>query len=141
MQTVITDGGRKLAGYKGNASDCVVRAIAIATQKPYQDVYNAINTVAKSERKGKRKRGKSSSHGGVYRFTYQRYLESIGWKWTPTMHVGSGCTVHLKPDELPMGRIVVSLSKHLAAVIDRVLHDTSSCSRNGTRCVYGYWKE
>jgi len=24
-------------------------------------------------------------------------------------------------------------------VIDGVLHDTHDCSRDGTRCVYGYW--
>jgi hypothetical protein len=55
------------------------------------------------------------------------------------MGIGTGCTVHLKADELPAGRIIVRLSGHYAAVIDGVLHDTSDCSRDGTRCVYGYW--
>ena len=26
---------------------------------------------------------------------------AIGWVWTPTMQIGSGCTVHLHADELP----------------------------------------
>lgn len=30
-------------------------------------------------------------------------------------------------------------SKHLAAVVDGVLHDTYDCTREGTRCVYGYY--
>jgi hypothetical protein len=39
MDFIYNDGGRVATGYKGRASDCVVRAIAIATQKPYQEVY------------------------------------------------------------------------------------------------------
>ncbi len=34
MDFLCDDGGRAAAGYKGRAADCVVRAIAIATQKP-----------------------------------------------------------------------------------------------------------
>jgi hypothetical protein len=65
---VYNDGGREAAGYKGAAGDCVVRAIAIATGKSYQEVYNAIT------------------------------------------------------------------------VIDGVVNDTFDPSREGTRCVYGYYK-
>lgn len=32
-------------------------------------------------------------------------------------------------------------SKHLTCVKDRVLYDTYDCSRDGTRCVYGYWSK
>lgn len=133
------DGGRGEAGYKGLTGDCVVRAIAIASGKPYQEVYDAINGMAQSERTGKRKRGKSNSRTGVFRVTFQKYLESIGAKWVPTMLVGQGCKVHLKEGELPMGKLVVSVSKHLTAVIDGVINDTHDPSRNGTRCVYGYY--
>ena len=57
------------------------------------------------------------------------------------MSIGSGCKVHLKADELPSGNIIVALSKHYCAVIDGVIHDTHDCSRNETRCVYGYWSK
>src|SRR6516165_10226867 len=50
MDFVYSDGGRAAAGYKGRAGDCVVRAIAIAAQKPYQEVYDAINAFALAER-------------------------------------------------------------------------------------------
>ena len=66
-------------------------------------------------------------------------MKHLGWKWIPTMTIGSGCKVHLREDELPKGRIVCSLSKHETAVIDGVLNDTYDCSRDGTRCVYGYF--
>jgi len=133
------DGGRTEAGYKGETGDCVTRAIAIATGKPYREVYDALNALAVTERRGKRKRGKSSARSGVYRATYQNYLESLGWKWTPTMFIGQGCKVHLQSDELPVGRLIVSVSRHMVAVIDGVIHDTHDPSRDGTRCVYGYW--
>lgn len=135
------DGGRKAAGYKGETGDCVCRAIAIATGKPYQEVYDALNEASKSERTGKRKRGKSNARTGVYKATIRKYLESLGWKWTPTMAIGQGCKVHLRANELPRGTIIVSVSKHLVTVIDHVVHDTSDPSRDGTRCVYGYFSK
>lgn len=151
MKFVSNDGGRAAAGYTGTTGDCVCRAIAIATQKPYQEVYDALNGFARSERRGKRKRGISSARNGVYKGTYRKYLSSLGWKWTPTMQIGSGCKVHLHDGELPMGRLIVSVSKHLTAVIDGVIHDTHDPQRatvfyeNGQvvriarRCVYGYF--
>lgn len=135
------NGGRLEAGYKGSAGDCACRAIAIAAQLPYEQVYKAIGDLAKNERTPKRYRGtgKSSARNGVYRPLMFTLMETLGFKWVPTMFVGKGCKVHLRTGELPSGRIVVSLSKHYAAVIDGVLNDTYDCSRNGTRCVYGYW--
>lgn len=139
MRFVFTDGGRAAAGHKKQARDCVTRSIAISTGKPYQDVYDALNALAASERIGKRKTRRSNSESGVYRQTYQRYLESLGWRWHPTMSIGSGCRVHLRSGELPAGRLIVLVSRHITAVIDGVIHDTHDCSRGGTRCVYGYF--
>jgi len=55
------------------------------------------------------------------------------------MKVGQGCRVHLRQDELPKGNIIVRVSKHITTVIDGVIHDTFDPSRDGTRCVYGYY--
>jgi hypothetical protein len=137
MSAFVFDDG----GYKGKTGDCVCRSIAIVTGQPYRDVYDALNEAASSERVGKRKRGKSSARKGVYKPTIRKYLAALGYTWTPTMAIGQGCTVHLRPDELPKGRLVVSVSRHLTAVIDGVIHDTHDCSRGGTRCVYGYFSK
>lgn len=142
MNWVYDDGGRAAAGYKGSTGDCVTRAIAIATGLPYQAVYDALNVEAKSNpirsrRSAKRIRN-SSARTGVFRKHSDRFLDELGWVWTPTMQIGSGCQVHLRADELPPGRLICKVSKHLVAVIDGVIHDTHDCSRNGTRCVYGY---
>ena len=39
------DGGRANAGYKGTCGDCAVRAIAIASGKPYKEVYTELNKI------------------------------------------------------------------------------------------------
>lgn len=136
---IYNDGGRAAAGYKGIAGDCVPRALAIATGLSYQEVYSELFAL---NRKRNRNPGKASPRdGGTSRATIKQYLTELGWQWTPTMQIGSGCKVHLKADELPRGILIVSLSRHFAAVIDGVIHDTHDCSRNGTRCVYGYYSK
>ena len=139
MEFVFNDGGREAAGFKGVTGDCVCRSIAIAAERPYKEVYDTINEYAKKERTGRRKRGKSSARTGVYPATIKKVMAHYGFEWVPCMQIGQGCTVHLRADELPKGRLVVSLSKHNAAVIDGVLNDIYDCSRDGTRCVYGYF--
>lgn len=139
MDWVYDDGGRSKYFKAERVGDCVCRAIAIATEKDYREVYDDINAIAKAERTGKRKRGKSSARNGVYKQTIRKLMGSYGWRWVPTMRIGQGCTVHMRKDELPSGRLVVSLSKHATAVIDGVCHDTYDPSRDGTRCVYGYF--
>ena len=141
MDFVFHDGGRAAAGYKGMTGDCVTRSIAIATGKTYREVYDALNQLAQAERAGKRKSKRSSSRTGVFRRTYQHYLESLGWQWTSAMSIGSGCQVHLRASELPSGPLIVKVSRHLTAMIDGVLYDTHNCSRGETRCVYGYFSQ
>lgn len=145
------DGGRGAAGFIGRASDCVTRAIAIAAELPYQQVYDDLferakgyaatsrSRTAKAMRAGRA--GGTSPRNGVHNQIWKPYLADLGWAWTPTMGIGTGCTVHLHPDELPPGRLIVSVSKHLVAVIDGVIHDTHDPSRDGTRCVYGYHRK
>ncbi len=142
----INDGGRAAAGFKGQAGDCVVRSIAIATGLPYQKVYDDLFRANQEFRNTSRtklarslKQRNDSPRTGTHRVVLKKYLEKMGWKWTPTMFVVQGCKVHLKREELPMGTLIVSCSKHLTVVIDGVLNDIFDCSRNGTRCVYGYW--
>lgn len=140
MQFQYDDGGREAAGFKGKAGDCVTRAISIAAQRPYSEVYEAINARSgKVRNKTRKATGKSSARLGVYKQDYRPYLEALGWKWVPTMAIGTGCKVHMRSDELPVGRIIVKLTRHLAAVIDGVLHDTYEDTRDGRRCVYGYF--
>lgn len=143
LQFKFDDGGRAKAGYKGSTGDCVARAIAIATGRPYSEVYDSLASGVGTERKTKHRgaSGRRTARSGVHvkRKWFKEYMQSLGWKFTPTMSIGSGCKVHLAPGELPMGRLIVSVSKHYTTVINGVIHDTHDPQRETGRCVYGFW--
>lgn len=170
MQFVYDDGGRQDAGFRGKAGDCVTRAVAIASGLPYIEVYKefAAQTGAQKATKRSAKRAASARNGvNVTRKWFKDWMRSQGFRWTPCMGIGTGCKVHLVDGELPMGRLVVSVSGHYTAVVDGVIHDTyNPCrddmwtcepdigqelksnqrrnvngvwTKSGGRCVYGYW--
>ncbi len=140
MRWNYNDGGRAAAGYKGDARDCFCRATAIAVGRPYQEVYDLINEYGKSEKITKRKKKRSNARTGTYKYTEQKVMEHYGWEWVSCMGIGTGCQVHLRKEELPAGRIICHVSRHMVAVIDGVIQDTYDSSRGGTRCVYGYYR-
>ena len=116
MQVVIDDGGRAAAGFRGEAGDCVTRSIAIATGLPYRQVYDELGWMigqwSRSSGTRQARAWSAGRHGATPRNgtppdVTRRYLAELGWKWTPTMRIGSGTTVHLRANELPGGRLVV----------------------------------
>ena len=144
MKFKYNDGGRQAAGFMGKVGDCVCRAITIATGGNYREVYDDMNEFARQNeslsRKNRKAGGPSSARNGYHHTTARAYLQSKGWTWHPTMHIGSGCKVHLTDGEVPMkGPVVCQVSKHWTSVIDGVVNDTYDCTREGNRCVYGYF--
>jgi len=160
MKVVRDDGGRASYGYKGTApGDCVCRSIAIVTGRPYVEIYARLNQGSSDERGS---RGATARSGiRTTRKWFKDLMKELGFEWVPCMGIGTGAKVHLWGGELPMGRLVVKVSRHLTAVIDGVIHDTFDPQRdvhimdfNGAnssddprvthrvarRCVYGYWK-
>lgn len=131
IRFVENDGGRAAAGFEGIAGDCVTRAIAIVSGLPYKEIHESL-----TEWQGWDADAGGNRHG---HFNTRRFLEGLGFKWVPLMKIGSGCKVHLRADELPNGKLIVRVTHHMTAVIDQVLYDTYDCSRDGTRCVYGYF--
>ena len=152
---VYNDGGRAQAGWKGDTGDCVCRAICIALERDYEDIRETLVEIrrdfyfkmssSRSARKQARaeralQQGTNTHRLGIPIEVAKDFLKEQGWLWIPTMSIGSGCKVHLHPDELPEGRLIARTTKHLCAVIDGVINDTYDPSRGGTRCVYGYYK-
>ena len=138
--------GGYLKGSGEHRGDCVPRAISIATGLPYKKVYDELNKRTQewwlnssTKETRHRKPDRYKVHFGTYKKVYKPYLEELGWTWIPTMGIGTGCKVHLKASELPKGRIICKLSRHLVAVIDGVMNDIYNSSRDGNRCVYGYF--
>lgn len=171
MPFVYDDGGRAVAGFVGSTGDCVVRAVAIASGRPYAKVYAVLSEGKRTQRLSKRERIGSRDFGvarklsrsvragvNVNRVWFKRQMKRWGFRWVPTMTIGSGCRVHLVAGELPAGRLVVSVSKHYTAVVDGVVRDAYDPQRRtywptqgplgkvlglatvaSERCVYGYW--
>ena len=123
------DGGRSKYFKGTDAGDCVVRSLAICTGRDYKEIYDELLALTGE-----------SPRNGVLAHKTLNYFPKQGLVWTPTMKIGQGCTVLLCEDELPAGRLICKVSKHMVAVIDGVVHDTYDCTRDGTRCVYGYWR-
>jgi hypothetical protein len=138
---VYDDGGRADAGFKGKAGDCVARAIAIAAAIPYREVYDRLAQETGAQRAGKRGKRSASAREGINtkRKWFKDYMASLGFVWTPTMQIGAGCKVHLRSDELPDGRLIVSTARHYVAVIGGVVRDTFPPDHDAI-CVYGYWR-
>ena len=138
-----SDGGRFLSGYRGQTGDCSCCAVANAMGRQYAEVYKDLAQFAKQTETPARKRAPRPSHPrtGYHHTTMRKYMAARDWKWVPTMGIGTGCRVHLNADELPtVGRLLVTVSKHFTAVVDGVVIDNHDPRRNGTRCVYGYFK-
>jgi hypothetical protein len=136
---VFDDGGRAAAGFKGKAGDCVCRAIAIATERPYQEVYDDLTAIGWLDRSYIYDADGLIRPRSDNRTILREHMVGLGWCWTPTMRIGGGCRVHLRAAELPAGRIVATVTHHWVAVVNGVIHDTHDCSRGGMRCVYGYF--
>ena len=135
MKLIITDGGRKDAGLRGSfTGDCVIRSIALASDRPYKRIYNDFKGMI-AHRLG------YVPEDGILttKPAFKRYMVESGFVWNITCRIGSRDRVHMNAAELPMGRLVLSLSKHYTAVINHVIYDTYDPSNNGTRMVYGFW--
>lgn len=145
MEFKFATGGRENYFKGQNVGDCVTRAICNASGKDYKEVYDRLFVLTKTRRYSKRERHyrHESPRNGVFTRVAKKYIEQeLGWVWVPCMGIGTGCQVHLDEDELPKtGNYILNLSHHFTCIKDGVLYDTYDCSRDGNRCVYGYWRE
>ncbi len=94
----LNDGGRDAAGFKEGAGDCVVRAIAIAAELPYLQVYedlraaNAAYADQKNDKLARRLNMTGTSpRNGSHRNVFHDYILGHGFDWVPTMKIGADC--------------------------------------------------
>ena len=129
-----------------NRGDCVPRAITIATELPYQIVFDELQRrqtewriKSNSKKAYNKKPHRNKCYMGTYKEAYKPYLEELGWTWVPKMFIGQGFKTYLRKEDLPPGRLIVKVRRHLTSVIDGVLNDTWDCSQDGNKGVYGYY--
>lgn len=127
---IYNDGGRQDAGFRGEAGDCVVRAIAIAGELDYQMVYDTManemkaNGYAKSgnnyvtndrNRKTPRKRGQLNA-----KKVQEKVLVEFGFN---KVKMGNGCKPTYSEAFREHGTCIVSTSHHMAALKNGALQD------------------
>ena len=122
------DGGRSKY-FKGIAGDCATRAMAIALDLDYKDAYNQLSEA------NKRRGGKKSARNGISKEDFNNVLEAHGWVWVAAPKF-QGRKAYV--GDMPSGRVIARMAKHLVAVIDGVAYDTFNSTR---KMIYGYWEK
>ncbi len=129
LNYIFDDGGRSKYFTAKNVGDCVIRAIAIMTLRDYKEVYDEASKFLGY-----------TPHDEVKKNDTKKLMNNFGFEWHPTMNIGNGYTTHLAADEIPMDQpIICDCSHHLVAVINGTVRDIYDSTRDGSRCVYGYW--
>lgn len=126
----INDGGRSLAGYSGNAGDCVVRALAIALDASYINMHSHLNQMAWSMEKNQR--SKSGAATGFYNTTLAQMMRKFKFKWVKKKS---------KSFSIPnKGTFIVAFPNHVCVVKNGTIHDTHNPFDELGNFVLGYWK-
>jgi len=126
---VYNDGGRSEAGYKGEAGDCAARAMAIALDLPYREVYTEL------ARANKEFGFARSARNGIFKEVFETVLERHGWYWHKAPQFEGR---RARASDMPEGVVIARMAGHYCAVIDGMIHDNWDCSR---KMVYGYWAQ
>lgn len=126
------DGGREGAGRVGKTGDCVCRAVAIASGRPYAEIHNRLRILTGHVRHGRR----PSPENGIItsQHKFKVLMEELGFGWVDFRHHQLRATVLSLPVQ---GKCVAIIPRHAYAYIDGVVRDLAP-TNIGTP-VHGYW--
>ena len=119
------DGGRSNYFKNQGGKDCAVRAISIATERNYLEVYKELTSLNLKHA--------SIDEVGTYKKACHEYLTNKGWKWHKLKEENK-----LQKDNhiIPIkGKVICQMSSHLTAIINGVIQDTFQPHD----CVCGYY--
>lgn len=110
------------------ASDCVIRAIAKATNKQWEVVLTDLTEV------GLKVKDVPNAKG-----TYNKYLEQLGYPMQkqPRKKDNTKYTAEEFAKKYNQGIYIISLANHLTVVVDGKIYDTWNCS---DKSVGNYWE-
>lgn len=117
--------------------DCGCRAIAIAMNRKYDEVFASLQAFCKQDAFNRGnlandrmfRKNYSSPTSGIFAFPLKRYLSQRKWFYVLCNDWG----------QVPkVGRFVVDLGDHVAAIVDETVHDAWD-SRNQE--LFGFWKD
>ena len=110
------------------ASDCVIRAIAKATGKTWEETYHGLCLV-----------GLSIKDTPSATPTYKQYLKQVGYQMEkqPRKSDNTKYTAEQFAEKYNKGTYIISLANHLSMIQDGKIYDTWNCSH---KCVGNYWE-
>ena len=110
------------------SNDCVIRAIAKATGKHWDEVFTGLSKV------GLNVKDTISS-----KLVYNQYLQEKGYPMQkqPRKSDNTKYTAAEFANKFNKGSYVISLANHLTVIVDGKIYDTWNCSE---KCVGNYWK-
>lgn len=123
----------KLLRLKG---DCVVRAIALATDTPYDDALSLVEEY-----------GDLGYRGGAYMHSivhglhfHERTYHGKVFKWQPFQAIKGHPRMNPMSfcQKFKTGRYIVKTACHVFAVVDGIAYDTFA--ERPDRCIYGAWE-
>ena len=115
------DGGRRAAGFRGDAGDCVARAMAIVTGREYGECYKALANANASLGRPR------SARNGVLKKAYEKVFEEFGLvKFTLKRGKGTSLPTFAEA-HMDYGDCIVTTTKHVCAIVGGKLHDTRDC--------------
>ena len=115
MKWIYDDGGRSNYYKAKNVRDCVCRAISIANNKDYKEIYRELTRLNYGK----------TPRNGVSESIYKKLLENLGWKCVECENEN----VYLKTEDIPAGIVICKISRHLVAVKNKTIYDTWDCSK------------
>ena len=116
------DGGRAESGRKGKAGDCVCRALAILTARPYRECYQALADANKADPRGKGAgRGKRTAQQGIMPKVRDKVFREFG---LVKVKLPKGRRPTYTEAWEEYGDCIVTTTKHSCAIVDGALRDT-----------------
>jgi len=127
LQYSYNDGGRSKY-FKGNAGDCVVRALALFTSSDYKEMYNSLKDFNIKLKPFKRKTKKhlafierinneSSPRTGIFLEVLKLFIEQKGYNCSHTKEPR-------KLNTFKKGTYLIKIRKHIITIKNGVLYDT-----------------
>jgi hypothetical protein len=98
-------------------NDCAVRAVTITTGLPYPVVHKAFMQAGRKARKGTPRR------------ITQRVVDALGYDMTPIKITAKTAITAERDRQLQDGRVLLGMTRHLAAMIDGKLIDHTTGRR------------
>jgi len=121
-----TDAGRAESKRPKQQNDCTVRAVALAFKLPYDEAYELMAKAGRKSWQGIHFRSWADQHPHLKRKSFPAV------KGQSRMNPAKFCS------EFKIGHWIAQTAKHVFAVIDGVVLDTSSPRPN--RCIYAAWE-